>query len=132
MASPHPYELFDEGDEIKILSHEGNATRTVHMNGADDTSQQAPSYLGYSVGRWDESTLVVEISRINWSLYRPGTPQSELVTVVERFSLSEDQRRLHYQSTTTDSETFTTPGILERYYGALGETVAPYECEVDE
>ena len=133
MQSPHPYEFVDEGDVIKIRGHEFNIVRTVHMNDAGDPSEQPPSPLGYSVGRWEGNTLVVETSRINspWFSGR-GIPLSEAVEVVERFTLSDDQSRLDYRATTTDPATFTAPAVTERYWGALGETVETYECKIDE
>ena len=132
MATPHPYEFIDDGDVIKIIGHEFNIVRTIHMTDVGNSSDQPLSHLGYSVGHWEGNTLVVQTTRINWPNFSVRTPQSEAIEIVERFTLSDDQSRLDYQSIITDPATFTEPVVRERYWGALGETPEPYECKVDE
>ena len=132
MGNPHPYEFINEGDAIKLIGHEFNLIRTIHMNDAGNPNVQPLSHLGYSVGHWEGTTLVVETTRINWPKFNVRIPQSEAVEVIERFALSDDQSRLDYHSIVTDLETFTGPVVRERYWGALGETPEPYECKLDE
>ncbi len=36
MTTPHPYEFVDDGDSIRILGHEFNIVRTIHMTEAGD------------------------------------------------------------------------------------------------
>lgn len=132
MATPHPYEFIDHGDVIQIVGHEFNIVRTIHMTDVAESSEQPLSHLGYSVGHWEGNTLVVETSRINWPNFSVRLPQSEAIEVAERFTLSDDQSRLDYRSIISDPATFTEPVIIERYWGALGETPEPYECKVDE
>ena len=87
--------------------------------------------MGYSVGRWEGNTLIVETSRIDWPYFDGGgTPQSADVETVERFAVSQDQERLDYRITITDPVTLTEPAVIERYWLALGETVEPFECQV--
>jgi hypothetical protein len=132
MATPNPYEFIDEGDTITIRGYEGDVVRTVYMSDPPDAGTQPPSAQGFSVGRWEtENTLVIHTSRINSPyLGFSGIPLSEAVEVVERYTLSEDQARLDYHFTVTDSEAFTAPATYEYYWLALGETFGPYECDV--
>ena len=96
MMNPHPFEFVDEGSEIRIRSELYDIDRIVHLDGAAAQSA-TPSSLGYSVGRWEEDTLVVETTKVNWPwLDNSGTPQSEAAEFVERFTVSEDQTRLDY------------------------------------
>lgn len=133
MTTPHPYEFVDYGDSIRILGHEFNIVRTVHITETGEPGAQPPSHLGYSTGRWEDETLVVETSRINWPLFSSrGVPQSESVAIVERYTLSDDQSRLSYEMTITDPGTFIGgPAIVEGYWVALGETPEPYDCKID-
>ena len=64
--------------------------------GGRDPAEQPPSRQGFSVGHWeDENTLVIHTSRINFPyLGSTGIPLSEELSVVERYTLSEDQARL--------------------------------------
>ena len=133
MISPHPFTFSEEGSNIRIQGHEYSVERIIHMEDAEDPGQQPRSTVGYSVGRWEGDTLVVETSRIIESNYFFfGHWLGDSVEVVERMTLSEDQRRLNYTSVITDSETFTEPARIERYWVALGEMPEPYECTVIE
>lgn len=110
------------------------------LNGARvDTGEQsaaeahpvAASHLGYSVGRWDGRTLIVETTRVNYPRFETsGTPQSEQVRIEETFTVSEDQSRLDYRMTITDPSTFTMPATYERYYLALGQSLEKCDCTV--
>ena len=110
MMNPHPFEFVDEVEHIRLRSELYDIERTIHM------------------GRM----LVVETTGVNWPwLDNSGTPQSEAVTFVERFTVSEDQTRLDYHLTVTDAATFTEPAIYERYWLALaGATIQTYDCQV--
>ena len=55
----------------------------------------------------------------------------ENVAVVERYTVNDDQSRLDYQFTITDSETFTEPAMIEGYRLALEDTVPVYDCQTD-
>ena len=133
MMTPDPYEFINNGDTITIIGHEFRTERTIHMTNAGDPNAQPASHMGYSVGHWEGSTLVIETSRINWPFFQGnGIPQSEAVEVVERFTLSEDQIRLDYEAIVTDPATFTTgSATLNNHWVALGETAEPYECQAD-
>lgn len=130
MINPHPFEFVDAGDTIRLRVELYDQERVIHMNGA--TAEDAPaSRLGHSVGHWEGATLVVETTRINWPYFdNIGTPQSEDVVMVERFALSENQGRLDYHLTVTDPETFTEPATITGHWLALGEEIAPFECDV--
>ena len=131
MFNPHPFEFIDKGGYYTLLGEEFDIVRTIHMSDAEDPQDQPPTRLGYSVGRWEDSALVVVTTRINWLYFDGiGTPQSEAVELLERLTLSEDQSRLDYHLTITDPATFTGPATLETYWLALGEAIEPYECQV--
>ena len=131
MMNPHPFEFIDNGNTITLHGEEMDIIRTIHLGEAADPARQPASPLGYSVGRWDRNTLVVETSRIAWPWFNgQGIPQSEDVQVVERFTLSKDQSRVDYHMTITDPATFTEPATSQRYWLALGEKIEPFDCEV--
>jgi hypothetical protein len=125
-----PIEFVDEGDRILLRSRYFDTVRTVHMGQpAGQANGVAASPLGYSVGRWDGRTLVVETTRINYPRFdASGTPQSDQVRIRETFAVSEDQSRLDYHMTLTDPVTFTGPAEFARYYLALGESMEKFEC----
>ena len=87
--------------------------------------------MGYSIGHWEGNTLVVETTKINWAYFdNIGTPQSDFVEMIERFTLSDNQSRLNYHLTITDPVTFAEPATIMGHWLALGEAIAPFACEV--
>jgi len=127
---PYPMELIDQGDTIVILQEEFDTVRTVHMNPAATPSNPEPSLLGHSVGHWEGETLVVETTRINWPYFdHRGLPQGADARLTERFSVSTNGRRLNYTIDVEDSDTFTGPVRMDRFWIWIPEnTVEPYNC----
>ena len=100
---------------------------------AADPESQPPSHLGYSVGRWDGNTLIVETSRIDYPFFDDrGTPMSEAVEIVERFTLSEDEASLDWTAVVTDPLTFTEPVAMPEMHWEWipGQELKDYNCTV--
>ena len=132
MTGPSAFEFIDDDATIRVRGGHYEFVRTIHMTDAQDPATQAASPLGYSIGRWEGDTLVVETSRINWPYFDfRGTPQSEAVQTLERLTLSEDQTRLAYHMTITDPETFVEASSMNLAWLALGEVITPIENECD-
>lgn len=131
MYQPLSQEFIDNGDTITVNVEYFGIQRTIHINDAVDPMTVAPSPLGYSVGRWEGSTLVVETTRINYPYVNSGgAPQSEDVRVVERFAVSDDQAEMAFSMTIYDDVAFTEPASAGRLYVALGEPFVPLDCTV--
>jgi Family of unknown function (DUF6152) len=132
MTAPHPYELIDHGDAIVLRSAWFNQDRTIYLLPERTVvSPPEPSRLGYSVGRWEGSTLVVETTAIDWPYADGiGTPQSAAVRITEHFTPSADQRRLDYRAAIVDPATFTEPATYETSWLALGESIEAYDCKI--
>lgn len=132
MRNPQRFEFVEDGDNIQVRAQFFNVVRTIHVQSAASPEDQPASRLGYSVGRWEGNTLVVETSRINWPYFHMnGTPQSEEIQVVERITLSDDQSRLDFHMTMTDPATLTEPATFERHWLALEGELQHYQCEIE-
>ncbi len=130
MINPHPFEFVDRGVTILLRVELYDQVRTIHMPGSEVEVVPA-SPLGYSVGHWEGNTLVVETTKINWAYFdNIGTPQSDFVEMIERFTLSDDQSHLNYRLTITDPATFAEPATIMGHWLALGEEITPFACEV--
>lgn len=134
MMQPFPIEFIDQGDTITLRIEEWDNSRTIHLNG-DPEAEVPYSRLGYSVGRWEGDTLIVETNRINYPYFNDqGIPQSEAVEMVERFTVSEDETKLDWAATLVDPETFTEPIMMAGMHWDWipANEIKPYNCVVDD
>ncbi len=131
MTGPHPIQFIDHGEEIEVLIAEFDIRRIIHL-GEDENSEGAPfTKQGYSRGHWLDNDLEVRTSKVSWPYFDGrGTPQSQAVEMVEKFSLTDDERRLDYEITVTDPFSFTEPVTLQLHWVDLGEPMEIYNCEV--
>jgi hypothetical protein len=80
------------------------------MDGRQPPADPDPLWLGYSVGKWDADTLVIDTVGFNdkgW-LDGIGHPQSEALHVTERFR-RRDFGHLDVQVTIDDPKVYTKP-----------------------
>ncbi len=130
MVNPHPFEFIDNGTDITLRMELYDIVRTIHMDRIASPEDEPSSHLGFSTGSWEGNTLVIHTTKINWPYFdNIGTPQTEAIELVERFTLSENQGRIDMHITVTDPETFTEPGVITGYWVALGEIVPKYDCQ---
>ena len=94
---------------VVLLYGDHNAFRVVPTDGRAHRTDVEPSYLGDSVGRWEEDALVVEANQFTedtW-LGSDGYFHSTAMRVVERFQRSGDT--LQYSATVHDPEVLAEP-----------------------
>ncbi|MBT5031414.1 MAG: hypothetical protein HOM55_03860 [Proteobacteria bacterium] len=130
MDNPYPIEFTDNGDTIVMHLEEWDGVRTIHMNPDAERPELDAPHMGYSVGRWQENTLLVTTSDVEYPFFDDvGTPQSPDAQISERFTLSADGTRLDWEATVTDPINFTEPVSLSGYWRWMpGEQIKPYEC----
>lgn len=129
MMTPFPVEFTDLGDTIELHMEEYDAMRTIHMN-PDAVAPEEHSMFGFSRGHWEGTTLVVETDHISAGYFGwTGEPQSDQITIVERFMPSTDYERMDYRLTVTDPVYYTETFELTKYFLWLPyRQVNPYEC----
>ena len=84
--------------------------RVIHLDGRQLEDNPAPSWMGFSVGRWEGDTLVVESNGYNdktW-LSRYGQPHTEALRVTERYR-RRDVGHLEVDVTFTDPALYAKP-----------------------
>lgn len=131
MITPHPFQFVRDGDDILMQFEEDDAVRRIHMAQNDATRPEETFHLGYSTGKWEGGTLVVETTNVSAPKFDDaGTPQSENTHLIERFTLAEDEARLDYSISITDLDTFTQPFELTRFWAWVpGRAVGEWKCE---
>lgn len=90
--------------------------RQIFLDGRELEADPFPTWMGYSVGRWDGDTLIVESNGFNdktW-LHREGLPHTENLRIIERY------RRLDFGHIELDV-TYEDPGTFHSPVHALIE-----------
>jgi hypothetical protein len=87
MSMAYGMEVMQTEDKITFFSEWQDALRRVYLDGrqASEEVLNDPTYAGYSTGRWEGDTLVVETVALTTKSYIDGsTPHSEEMRVSER------------------------------------------------
>lgn len=129
MSAPYPIEFIDRGNTIVLRLEEYDAERMIYMN-AETAPAPTPSILGHSIGHWEDGTLVVETTAVNWGHFDGrGIRTTDAVELVERFTPSADGSQLDFEITVTDPAIFTEPVVLRKSWVWLPDVrVEPYNC----
>jgi hypothetical protein len=132
MQAPFPMEIYQGRDLIVLKMEYFDMVRVVFLDGRAHPPENAPhSKSGFSTGRWDGDTLVVETSHIEPGTFmNNGFSHSKRIKLSERFRLSPDGNSLWLTQVYEDPETFE--GVAARYMAWTrkpGEFVFPYECD---
>lgn len=112
LSPPHPIEILEREDgNITVHIEFFDVFRTVYMNSNTNSSVQPASIQGFSRGHWERDALVVNTTQVDWPNFdnMAQIPQSESVSMQERFELSEDGTQMKYEITVSDASTFTEP-----------------------
>ena len=129
IGNPYPRDFIDQGDSILMRLEEYDTVRTIHLTSAAGDEKPPSSPVGYSVGRWDNGTLVVTTTSVSPGNFSRNLPLSDDLEIIERFTPSADGSRLDYEMTVTDPAAFLEPAELAYYWIYVpGVTVEPYEC----
>ena len=105
---PYPFQIVQGQKDILFVYEFASANRIVHMT----NPQEAPvdSWMGWSNGKWDGDTLVIEVTGNNDQTWfdRAGNFHSDALKVTERYTPM-GENVLQYEATIEDANTFTRP-----------------------
>jgi hypothetical protein len=139
-----PVQILQNNDQVMILYQRGYQYRQIDLN-VEHPENPEPSWFGHSVGHYEgEDTLVIDtIAQDSRSLIdRFGTPKSDALRVVERYTISADRQTLNIAFEVEDPKTFTTswsakiayvrptsrPGYDPEGFNRDGEAIAENIC----
>jgi len=111
---PTPFKLIQTPASIAILYEYNMEYRQIFTYGRRLPNDPNPNWLGYSVGRWDGDTLVVETAGLkdNTWLDLFGHPATDALRVTERFQ-RRDFGHMDLEITMTDAKAYTKPWRIE-------------------
>ena len=108
---PQPFQIFQTEDFVMIAYQFANAVRTIHMS--DPGPAPTSFWMGWSVGRWDGDTLVVEVTNQKAETWfdRAGNFHGADLRVTERYTLL-GPNHMEYAATIEDPAVFTRPWTM--------------------
>jgi hypothetical protein len=131
---PEPFKIIQTPREILILYEVETTFRQIFTDGRKQPTDPSPSWMGYSVGKWEDDTLVIDTLGFNdksW-LDARGHGHSEDMRVEERFH-RRDFGHLEVTLTITDPKTFTQPITVRFVEELLPDTdLLEHYCLEDE
>jgi len=133
MAGGYPIEFIQKPDQITIIYEVEGETRRIYFGDRNlAPADRIPSRQGYSWGRWEGSTLVVETDNLTDGQDQMSHPHSDQATIVERFDLGKDpegKKLVLYEMTMTDPVYYSAPVTVKKKWAAMpdGHIIA-YNC----
>jgi hypothetical protein len=117
-----------QGPGVVAISHEMiHETRLIPIEGRIPNNTLR-GYMGYSAGRWEGETLVIETSGFTNRTALAGTRHSEQLRVVERLTRTAEDT-ITYEATVDDPSTWIAPWkVSVPLTTQPGYQVFPYEC----
>ena len=109
---PAPFQILQTDSEIFIAYEWGSNSRSIFMD-RPGTSAPLPSWMGYSLGRWERGTLIVDVTSQMTDTWfdAAGNYHSGSLHVEERYRMI-DENHIEYQALITDPEVFTEPWTI--------------------
>ncbi|HEY5623655.1 MAG TPA: DUF6152 family protein [Gammaproteobacteria bacterium] len=115
-GSPYPMEVLDAGDHYFMIFLQDNTPRWVWMDGRSASADHPLTSMGFSVGRWEDRTLVIETTHLEpgW-LDGSGYPMTggDGTRIVELWTVADDGLTIERTMTIYD-ELYTAPLVRTR------------------
>lgn len=105
---PMPFQIVQNENDFFIAYQFAGAVRDIYLD--DPGPSQVDSWMGWSVGRWEGDTLVVEVTGLHDGTWfdRAGSHHSSRLRVVERYTLLGPDH-IDYEATIEDPAVLTEP-----------------------
>ena len=115
-GSPYPMQIVDAGSHYLMVFMQDNTPRRIWMDGRKPPTEQPLTSMGWSTGKWEGRTLVIETTMLlpGW-LYGSGYPMSggDDTRIVERWTPTADGLTMERTMTVYD-KLYTAPLVRTR------------------
>ena len=131
---PPPRKVVQLPSLVLILSERDVTYRQIFLDGRTLPADPEPTWNGYSVGRWERDTLVVQTNGLREGTWidRNGSPLMAGATVTERFRRP-DFGHLQIEITVDDPKTYARPWTVVLNQNLAADTeLLDYHCTDNE
>lgn len=106
MTRVHPIQMIQTPTMIIMIQELMNSIRWIYLDGRDlpDPDTWVPTYNGFSRGKWEGDTLVIETTNMETSHHwvQQGVPVSDQFRIVERLKMSSGGKGFDLEFTLID------------------------------
>jgi hypothetical protein len=132
LSLPPPVKIVQARGLVLLLHEKETTFRQIFTDGRDLPADPHPTFMGYSIGRWDGDTFVVTsrgFTDQSW-LDMTGHPHSEAMQMTERYRRI-DTGHLQVEITVTDPSVLKTPITATQHFLLIpdGELIEYYCTE---
>lgn len=105
---PYPFQIIQSATTILFAYQYAGAARSINMGKPSEAPTD--SWMGWSNGRWEGDTLVIDVTGFNDKTWfdRAGDFHSDALHVTERYTL-ESRDIIRYEAVIEDPKTFSRP-----------------------
>ena len=132
---PNPFEIVQIPGRVLMFFELEHIWREIWTDGRPLPKDPDPTYLGYSVGRWEGDTFIVETVGFNDKLWDDsyGNPRSDQTHLTERYRRL-NENTLELQIIIDDPKAYTKPWVSPPKLHKLerGWEIAEWFCVLDE
>lgn len=109
---PMPFQIIQSERDVFIAYQFAGAVRDIYMDNPGPS--QVDSWMGWSVGRWEGDTLVVDVTGLSDQTWfdRAGSHHSYQLHVVERYTMV-SPNHIDYEATVEDPLVLTEPFTIK-------------------
>jgi hypothetical protein len=128
------FKIIQAPHEIVILLEDGDPPRQIHTDERSLPKDPQPSWMGYSVGKWQRDTLIVETIGFNEASWVDlfGHPRSELMRIREHYR-RRDFGHMDLEVTLEDPKYYTRPFTLKTELNLIPDSdVLEFVCNENE
>ena len=128
---PYPYKIF-QMPGVTVILYEGFTTfRQIFTDGRELPKDPQPSWIGYSVGKWEGDTFVVDTVGINDKTWmdNAGRPHSDALHTTERYH-RKTFGSMDVSITFDDPKAYTKPWTVNQgsARAIVGQDLLEYVC----
>jgi hypothetical protein len=131
---PFPNKFIQTPGVIIILQEADGGLRQIFTDGRKHTADPQPSWMGYSVGKWEGDSLLVDTAGFNdlgW-LDAAGDPRSEALRVLERYR-RRDFGHMEVEVTFDDPKMYSRPISIKYTLDLVPDSeIGEYVCAENE
>jgi hypothetical protein len=135
LIAQYPFEIIATPAQLTFVMETYGSVRRIHLDGRKPPAELLPSRMGFSTGRWEGNTLVVETTHLLPESEGNQRPGSLMQRVVERLSLvesAESGKELVSELTVHDPLVYAQPVSVRLHYKWSPDIeVGEYFCQQD-